>query len=498
MRAFESFRAVRWLRTVNLVLQAVLFLTLLGGLNYLAGDHAGRFDLTRFRRFTLSAETQSYLRDLPRPVHIVVTMNGGTDDPDKPSPEVRGLLGEYAHATESNRDGRVTVDYVDVYRDRRAVEKYGVDQADVVLLVCGDKRRALPLGELYQVVDRQRRSFVGERVVTSAILDVSHPERKRIYFLVGHGELRPDGNEGGDPARGLSGVRDELRLRNYDVDTLELAREGRIPADASLLVCVAPVSRFTALEEEMLRQYLGPGAGRLILFLAPGTQPGLGSLLLDDWGILVDDDQIMDTGADNLTEDGDLMIRAIQPHPVTHLLFDYQMALRMGPARSVRPLPGRTVGGLSVVTLAATSTTAWGEVAYRQRGPQSFTEGVDIRGLQQIDPPGRLGVAVASERVGARGDLPFSVPGGRIVVVGSGDLISNARIVNQGTELFFLGAVDWTVGRDTPLNAPARPIERFQLSLSAAELARLRYLLMLGLPAAFGVLGFGVYLARRN
>jgi len=35
MLPIESYRAARWLRTINLVLQAVLFLTLFGGLNYL-------------------------------------------------------------------------------------------------------------------------------------------------------------------------------------------------------------------------------------------------------------------------------------------------------------------------------------------------------------------------------------------------------------------------------------------------------------------------------
>jgi hypothetical protein len=37
----DSFRAARWIRTLNLVLQAVLFLTLIGGLNYLAGATPG-------------------------------------------------------------------------------------------------------------------------------------------------------------------------------------------------------------------------------------------------------------------------------------------------------------------------------------------------------------------------------------------------------------------------------------------------------------------------
>ena len=107
----NSFRATRWLRTLNLILQAGLVLTLVGGLNYLADNHPVRLDLTRYRSFSLSPETLSYIKDLPRPVRIVVTLNA-----EATNPEVRGLLQEYRLATESNRDGAIKVDYIEVYQ----------------------------------------------------------------------------------------------------------------------------------------------------------------------------------------------------------------------------------------------------------------------------------------------------------------------------------------------------------------------------------------------
>ena len=64
MSLVNSFRAARWLRTANLVLQSFLFLTLFSGLNYLAVHYAWRYDLTHLRSHSLSAETRSYLRQL--------------------------------------------------------------------------------------------------------------------------------------------------------------------------------------------------------------------------------------------------------------------------------------------------------------------------------------------------------------------------------------------------------------------------------------------------
>ena len=104
---------------------------------------------------------------------------------------------------------------------------------------------------------------------------------------------------------------------------------------------------------------------------------------------------------------------------------------------------------------------------------------------------------VSSERVTA-GALPFSVPGGRLVVIGSGDIFSNRRLADPGCQALCLNAINWAVDRDTQLHLPPRPIERFQLSLSQEELAKLRLGLLFVLPGAVGLLGLIVYWTRRR
>jgi hypothetical protein len=490
MPHFESFRAARYVRLANLVLQAVLFLTLFAGLNYLAVNQPVRFDLTRYRRYTLSPETMAYLRDLGRPVRIVVT-----EDEDKVAPELRGLLREYVYATEGNPNGQITVRYLDVYMFRREAERLGIDQTGVILVQCGGNPRILTMDDLYQVRNTEPQAFQGEQVITSAILSVASPTAKKIYFLVGHGEMSPDD---ADATRGLSAAREQLRLRNYDVGTIELGPDHPIPDDASLLIAVAPQGIYAPFEQEQLRQYLHARAGKLILFLPPGYSNGLDSLL-QDWGVTVDDDQIRDTGPDNVTEDDDLIIRDFQPHPITQALINNKIALRVGLARTVRPDASRAAAnGLNVTTLAATSPTAWGEINYRLHDAPSVPSSVDIRPQATTTPPYRLSLAVAAEPVTVRDNLPFSVPRGRLVVFGTGDLIDNIRFANPGVINILLGAVNWTVDRDTQLNIPARPLDRFQLSLSAAELRNLRYTLMFALPGVAALLGLVVYWARRS
>jgi hypothetical protein len=501
MSILENFRTARWIRTLNLVLQAVLFLSFFCGLNYLALHHPSRFDLTQHHHYSLSPETKSWLDNLKNPVHVVVTIPEDTEDSELAAAllDIRGLLREYIYYTaanydtKTNHDGRVTVEYLDVYQRRREADQLGIDQPNAILLICGDKRTAVPLGDLYRFKDKVREAFQGEQAITAAILDVSSPERKKIYFLTGHGELRPDDP---DPARGLSALHNELRLRNFDPELLDINTTRRVPEDAALVIAAAPQG-IEPIVQEALRQYLTAHAGRLILMLAPGQKHGLDNLLEDDWGVLADDDLICDTDPNFIAENGDLVLKVYGAHPITQTLADNKIPLEIGPARSVRPFPARISGsGLTVTTLALTSKTAWGERSYNSGRPAEYNEGIDFRGEAKLDH--RLGVAIASERVGARGNLDFSVPRGRLVVFGTADLVTNNRLGSTGNANIFLSAVNWTVGRDTQLNIPPRPIERFQLSLSAGDLLKLRYSLLLALPGAAALLGLAVYWTRRS
>jgi hypothetical protein len=490
MSLVDSFRAVRWLRTLNLLLQALLFLSFFAGLNYVAKNHAWRFDLTRQQKYSLSPETLSYVRNLQQPVHLILTVS-----PDGDNPEVRGLIDEYVYATEERGAGRITKELLDVYQNRRRSEELGLEQADVILLVSGSRRRVVTVNELYTMKERKRHTFHGEQVLTAAILDVATANRQKIYFLDGHSELRVDD---ADAQRGLSALRDALRLRNFEVDTLNLTVARAIPADASLLVAARPRTSYSRAEQELLRQHLGANAGRLLLFLEPGLSTaalGLEDLLLD-WGVLVHNDVIVDPEPATTAENGDLLVWAFPEHPITRTMHEYKQPLRLGLARTVIPDPGRAMGGgLNTVTLAATSKSAWGERDFRSAS--RFDPGIDTRPLPGMEPPDRLGLIVASERVSVRDNLPFSVRGGKLVVFGSGDLAANARI-DQGNFAIFLNAVNWAVDRDRQLSIPPRPVERFQLSISAADFARLRYALLLALPGGALLLGLLVYWTRRT
>ena len=492
MSLADSFRAARWIRLINLLLQAVLFLTLFGGLNYIALSHAWRFDLTRNRQHSLSAETKSYLAHLEHNVRITVTLTNDSSNSELAAAyhDLSGLLREYAYQTRHSTNGKIEVRNLDVYQSRREAEALQIDQPNVVVLESEGRRRVMLLSEFYRVNMKEKRkeSFLGEVALTAALLDVSSPNKKRIYFLSGHGEIRPDEVDG---VRGLSQLRDELRQRNYDLAGLDLNQTHKIPDDAALIIIAGQQGRVQPFEVELLRNFLQTRAGRLILLLDPTRAHGLEDLLFD-WGVIAYDNVIHDTSSSYLSDTGELMLRHFQKdHYITKNLVSSNLPVLVGPARVVTEDKGRSADdGLNVKILIATGETAWGETSYRLRIPAAYTPGQDLSG--------QLGVMVVSERLKPANNLPLSVRGGRLAVIGTADLVTNNRISYGGNLNLFLATVSWTIDRDTQLNIPPRPIPRFQLALSQDELIRLRlglYFLVPGIVALFGTI---IYWSRRN
>ncbi len=491
MAYYDSFRAARWIRFTNLILQAILFLTLFAGLNYVALSNAWRFDLTKSHRHSLSAETRAYLSQLDRKVQVIVTIpEGGDEEHAQAFRDISSLLREYDYSTRNNPRGRIEVRYLDVYQNRHDAEKLEINTDNQVILISENNRSVLTLGDFYETKETKRAAFRGEAKLTAALLDVSNPEKKKIYFLAGHQEMRIDGV---DPARGLSNLREELRQRNFDVRVLDLTLDHRVPDDAALVIAASPQGRFQPFEEEVLRNYLTTRAGRLILMLDPGTPHGLDNLLFD-WGVIVYDDVIIDLNPQSITENNDLRLwrfKQNDPSHITDSIYNNGLSVIVGPTRSVSDELGRSADdGLSVRKLVATSPDAWGERSYRIRNVlPAYTPGQDLKG--------ELGVLVISERL-KPANLQFSVKGGRLAVFGTADLVTNARISNVGNLNLFLATVYWTVDRDTQINIPVRPIQKFQLALSAQELTRLRLVLLLGLPGCIAFIGLIVYWTRRN
>ncbi len=307
------------------------------------------------------------------------------------APELRGLLREYAYATEDNGPGQVTVEYLDVYQRHREAEQLGVDEPGMVLLLARGNHTELAIGDLYHMVKGRPPGVPGR-----AGPDLEHPGD----FQRGAEEDLFSGRPRGAPARRRR--RDDRpfprpRLPEGPRLRREAARPERREAGANRRLAprrrVAPELLRAPSRPSSCGSTLRDRAGRLILFLAPTSTTNVPrpfglEALLADWCVIADNDHIYDKDPESTTEDDDLIIRAFTPHPVTQTLLSLPApSLRIGPAaasgRNAAAAAGR---GLQVQTLAATSPTAWGEVNNRFGGVSNYNLGVDIRPLPNADP----------------------------------------------------------------------------------------------------------------
>lgn len=488
---FNEFRSARRFRVANRLVQIFLGLCLIASLNFLASKYFGRIDLTQSGTYTLAPESKAYIRELEEPVDIIVTI---PNDPDVAElkqihQHLSKLFREYEAAGMIDGRAYIRIEFVDIYRQRKRAQelanKYNLTQENVILVAMGERTREIRQADLYEVENNQIAGFRGEKAVTSAIIDVSAKDDEKVYFLVGHGEMRLDDV---DPLRGLSQLESFLRERNYTLATLDLAIDDDVPADADLIVVPSPQASLLPEEVEKLRRYMSERNGRMIVLIDPWRRHGMEDLFYD-WGVLADDMVVVDEGPDFRAQGGDLIIRRFAEHPITDLLVDYQITALFGQPRPMRTDPGALRDPrLKVTQIIGTSEQSWAERDYRTQDPMQYNPDRDLKGPITI-------ATVATRSAGT--ELGITIPGGRFVAFGNSDFITNNRLRAFGNRTLFFNSLNWALSRNSLLNIATRPLESYQVVMSERDLNRTLFYFAI-IPGATALLGLFIFLIRRR
>lgn len=494
MSQLENFKFSRWFNAGHSVFQFILVVTFFVGLNTLSLIHYQRYDITEDRKYALSPESISYVQEIEEPIRIIVTQSTDDSNSDLGSyyTDVKNLLKEYEYAAQINNAGPIQSEYINVFEQRRRmqelVDEFGIGQPNVVIFASENKHRLITPDELYVTEGLERKAFRGEQIFTSALLDVASPKGNSVYFLKGHGERDILGV---DPISGISKLAEQLRQRNFNIETLNLtALDSRIPEDADLIVIAGPEQPLLAREVNILKDYLNDNAGRLIILLDPAVNANLGDLFFE-WGVLADDMVVLDNSADFVMSGGDLILRRFDAaHPVTETFAKNSLSVLVGLARPIRADIGAPVDDrLSVTPIVGGSETSWGERFYRDENQIGYHENVDLAGP--------VSVVVVSER-SISSDLGIDIPGGRLVVFGTSDLITNSRLTASGNLTLFLNTINWALDRNNLLSIAPKAIDNLNITLSQEEMNKLSLGLLLILPGCSALFGLFVYWLRRT
>src|SRR5712692_790284 len=212
--------------------------------------------------------------------------------------------------------------------------------------------------------DQPGKRVAEEERLTNALVKVTRSGKRIVYVLKGHGE-----REIGNTERpGLSRAKDELEKVNYEVKDLVLARDPKVPADASVLIIAGPRTDLFPQELEAIDAYLSRG-GKVFFMADPFQAEGLAKYLTK-YGITLGNDVVIE-----LSPIGRLfgvgpevpVINQYEQHPITK---DLGGVMTLFPITRSVQLSKAQVRGVAPQVLARSSQQSWGETdrAGLQRG----------------------------------------------------------------------------------------------------------------------------------
>lgn len=445
----------RWLATLVGTAACALALAFAQRLVARAGWRA---DLSPEQHFVLSDHARQILAALDRPVQIIGFLR--TDDPR--NRDIGDLLARVRAASP-----QVSSRLVDINRNPALAREYGIDA----------------YGSLVVESDGLRRDFANptEQTLMAAIIQVTRPARRRVYFSAGHGE-RGLGDR--DRQSGYSNANVALINELYEVGEIVLDGQTPVPDDAAALVVAAPRRELPPGALHQIEAYLHRGGGVLVL-LEPGKDAASLADLLRRYGVAVSDEVVLD-GEQRMFA-GDYLTMLVpgrsSDHPVTGALDSTPL---MSGVRAIRVVPTEAIE--AGVDLLATGPESWRtpDLSVLRLGGGEFLSGRDTRG------PVPVGASVLVRDAGGRP--------GRLLVYGDADFASNLLLGYLGNRDLLLNSVNWLAGEETMLGTrpPAQALGVNQLFISARQGERVFWLGAVIFPLTILALGLGGVALRQR
>ena len=442
---------------------AVLFFVAIAVILYVivSQNTSWRLDLTETSEFTALPETVELLEQVDEPIRVIgfYTIQAAF------AQEEAATRLESLEAVSDN----LSHEFVDPNADPLLAQQYELASDATLVFIKGEGEN-----EVFS-----KSQTTSDRDIHSALLQVINPVSKTAYFLTGHGER---GLEDAGPA-GLRNAASDLAALGFTVEELNLSVAGEVPSDADVVALIDQVAPLQAAELEALGAYLDGGGSALIArdvvlddARARVEEDGLNGYLLDEWGVDIQPDFIVEP---ELAVAGQLV-------PVQFVALDFGaspivsqdlegLGVLFDIARSVATGAGEN---LLHTELARTSAGSWGETNF---------EVEPVR--DDADSAGPLAVAVSVQN-------PDS--GGRLAVFGDADFARNEIIYLGGNNILFSNTISWLAGDETTLELTPRETIQRQVVIPQTQLSLIQVLSCLVGPALMAMIGLLVWYNRRQ
>ncbi|HEY6489971.1 MAG: GldG family protein [Terracidiphilus sp.] len=457
--------ATRWLQarqTKYAAYAAVYILVVIAAVvvvNILANRYNKSFDTTANKRYSLSEQTAKIVKGLKQNATIVY-FNQTTR-----FREGKDLLDEYA-----NLSPRLHVDYVDPDKNPQLAREDGIRDFGTAVIEIGNKHETA--------------KSMDEAGITGAFIRDLKGNTRTVCFVTGSGEHQIDDTD----REGLSQFKDLLGKDEYETKTVDLLQKADVPDDCTTLVVAGPTHDYQQPEVDAIKNYVEDG-GRAMFLLDPPLQMGHSTIagndalsaLLESWGVTLDKDLVLD-----FNPIGQLAGLGPQVALVTHYASQPIVNDMKGTAVGlpiVRSLEIKDTGKTSVQKLFDSSDNSLA------------TSDLNSASINIHDPKNKKGPLTLA----AGGSYETGKPNaqGRFVVVGSSSWVANRFIGFNGNGDLALNAVNWLSSDEDLISIRPKPQDDRRITMTRAQLNRVRLTSQFGLPLVVILGGFAVWWKRR-
>ncbi len=477
------------LRAFHKALASVIILTLIISLfivlYIISSNFPIRFDLTKDKVYSVSEQTLETLKLVKNPLSIIV-FRSESDNPSSATWKADLLLEEYA-----KRNNNIKVEYINPDQQPLLAKKYDMTEYGETIFIYDNGKRSHVLSRDIVNINygnnAQKEDFVGEQKFTEAIYLLTEEKKYTVYFVTGHGEKQA--NEQGQ--FGLSYLKTYLESENYNVESLNTLTLQSIPEDASLLMIVGPTSTFMEEEKALYTDYIANGGKILVLYDAvlDGNESNLDEWLYD-YGFAFNRDFVIDVASSVMIPVN--IVPQYNSHPIVADLKKNNMPVSFIVSRSITPINPKYDGILSNILF--TSKESYGKIEPTfDLSRARFNSKVDIPGPVSLAIMGQYSFSNSTNNgmVGVFGDAHFAL-NGYISVRSQSDfaLVGNKDLI--------LNTVAYMLGSEKKITIRPKEHDNKPLNLTMIQSNLIVFLVQLGLPFIFAVVGIFIWFRRRR
>ena len=395
----------------NTVLFVVCLLGVIIVIQMIANNHNRRFDLTPQKELTIAPITKKLLKEVSFPV----TVRGFYREDERAS--LKNLFELYALASNKFKYELFNLD-----RNPGLAKKYGVSSYGSAVVEVNGKLKNV--------------TYPSEEKIINAILALTNPTPKVIYFFSGHGEY---GLEGTLDEVSYGRLKEALETENYQIKKFLFVGGKPIPNDASVVVIGGPKTEFSQSDLNRLDEYWKRG-GSVVLALDPGSEKEIKDYL-KTYGIILGDDIVIDP-EDYLTEKGPLvpMVPFYFTHPITEkftipTVFPLVRSVTKGPTLEKN---------VTLSMLARSGEQSWAETDVEKAlgGTYGYDPKADQKGPITVVMAGEIKKEQPSQE-GKKDEKTNQPKSGKMVVFGDADFLLNQYFELLGNKDLFLNTIHW-------------------------------------------------------